>query len=176
MIAFPIGVSGQRLIFSPTVLAHFDRHRQTRWWRREAGGQLFARFALPDIQVEEATGPRRSDRRTRNSYSPDRLAEQYEITIRHASDLHFIGDWHTHPEPTPSSSQQDGESMRNLVAESRHVLNAFVLVIVGCNPVPSGLSVSLFDSENEFVLHPESVESEGSKVCYPRHGEGLDLC
>ena len=39
-------------------------------WRTEAGGQLFARFELPDIIVEEATGPRLCDLRTRFFVSP----------------------------------------------------------------------------------------------------------
>ena len=76
---------------------HFRNHRQLRWWHREAGGQLFARFALPDIVIEKATGPRRSDWRTRYSYRPNRRAEQREIRAHHAQGLHFVGDWHSHP-------------------------------------------------------------------------------
>lgn len=159
MIAFPIGASGQRLSFSQTVLAHFDRHRQTRRWQREAGGQLFARFALPEIQVEEATGPRRSDWRTRYSYHPNRRAERREIVARHADGLHFIGDWHTHPEPIPAPSPQDIRSMRDLVTKSEHVLNAFVLVIVGRDPFPCGLSVSLFNGNHGFTLRAGSGDT-----------------
>lgn len=95
MSVFPIAASGQRLVFSPIVLEHFEKHQQLRWWQREAGGQLFARLALPEILVEEATGPRPSDWRTRYSYRPNRNAEQREIASRHARGLHFIGDWHT---------------------------------------------------------------------------------
>ncbi len=76
MIVYPIGRSGQRLIFASAVIEHFQKHRQVRWWHWEAGGQLFARFALPDIIVEEATGPRRSDWRTRHAYQPNRRSEQ----------------------------------------------------------------------------------------------------
>jgi hypothetical protein len=72
MIVFPIGSSGQRLVFSSAVVDHFRNHRQLRWWHREAGGQLFARFALPDIVIEKATGPRCSDWRTRYSYRPNK--------------------------------------------------------------------------------------------------------
>ena len=71
MIAFDIGNSGQLLQFANCVLSHLDQHRQTRFWHREAGGLLFARLELPNIEVCEATGPRRTDRRTRYSYWPD---------------------------------------------------------------------------------------------------------
>jgi integrative and conjugative element protein (TIGR02256 family) len=152
MIVFPIGASGQRLVFSSSVLKRFAKHRQLRWWHREAGGQLFARLALPEIHVEESTGPRRSDRRTRHSYWPNRPAEQREIANRHWHGLHFIGDWHTHPEAVPTLSRQDAATMCDLAVQSHHALNAFVLVIVGNDPFPRGLLVSLFDGAEVFPL------------------------
>jgi integrative and conjugative element protein (TIGR02256 family) len=133
---YTIGDSGQRIVFSKDVLAHFDKCRQTRWWHREAGGQLFARFELPTITVVEATGPRHGDCRTRYSYHPDREAEQREIVERHAQGLHFIGDWHTHPEDAPTPSWRDEESMREVFTQSEHGLNGFLLVIAGRDRVP----------------------------------------
>lgn len=162
MIVFPIATSGQRLIFSATVLRHFEKHRQLRWWQREAGGQLFARLALPDILVEDATGPRKSDSRTRCSYRPNRRAEQREIRCRHTRGLHFIGDWHTHPEAVPAPSQQDIESMQEVVMKSVHAFNGFILVIVGTGPMPGALSVSAFNGLSTLVLKPESRLSVGT--------------
>lgn len=154
MIAFPIAASGQRLVFSSAVLEHFEKHQQLRWWQREAGGQLFARLALPDILVEEATGPRPSDWRTRYSYRPNRSAEQREIASRHARGLHFIGDWHTHAELNPKPSDRDATSMNELVNKSEHALNGFVLIIVGTNRLPDGLYVSLHSVDGVLQLHP----------------------
>lgn len=144
MIRYPIGASGQSLVFTKQVTEHFIAHRQTRWWNREAGGQLFARFELPDIIIVEATGPRRSDRRKRYSYHPNRRAEQREIIERHRRGLHFIGDWHTHPVDIPTPSTDDADNMVELVTRSRHALNAFVLVIVGRADFPEGLSVNTY--------------------------------
>lgn len=152
MIAFPIATSGQRLVFSSEVLEHFAKYQQFRWWQREAGGQLFARIALPDILIEEATGPRRSDWRTRCSYRPNRSAEQREIASHHDRGLHFIGDWHTHPEAVPTPSAQDIVSMHELVTKSVHSLNGFVLVIIGTSPLPDGLSVSIFNGSDALSL------------------------
>lgn len=152
MIVFPIAASGQRLVFTSAVLEHFEKHQQLRWWQREAGGQLFARLALPDIIVEEATGPRPSDWRTRYSYRPSRRAEQREIVSRHARGLHFIGDWHTHPELVPTSSGQDIESMHEVVRKSVHALNGFVLVIVGTDSLPNSLCVSAYNGRDVLAL------------------------
>jgi integrative and conjugative element protein (TIGR02256 family) len=152
MIAYPIRGSNQRIILQPSALEHLKRHRQTRWWHREAGGQLFARFAMPDIFIEEVTGPRRSDWRTRFSYCPDRRAEQHEIATRHKVGLHFVGDWHTHPEAVPTPSFDDSESMQDLVARSQHALNGFLLIIVGKAEFPKGLSVCIYNKSNAVRL------------------------
>ena len=152
MIVFPITASGQRLVFSSIVLEHFKKYQQVRFWQREAGGQLFARLVLPDIIVEEATGPRPSDRRTRRSYLPNRRAEQHEIDSRHANGLQFVGDWHTHPEPIPEPSSRDIASMHEMFTKSAHGFNGFILVIVGTDSLPGGLCVSIFDGENMLPL------------------------
>jgi integrative and conjugative element protein (TIGR02256 family) len=154
MIAYRIAASGQHVIFPAPVLDHLAKHSQTRWWHREAGGQLFARFDAPNIIIEEATGPRRSDWRTRYSYYPNRRAEQREINRRYAQGLHFVGDWHTHPEPIPTPSDRDADSMRELFSRSDHALNGFVLAIVGRENFPYGLCVWLYSGAVGVQLHP----------------------
>jgi integrative and conjugative element protein (TIGR02256 family) len=151
---YRIADSGQRIIFTELVLERFAKYRQTRWWHREAGGQLFARLALPEIVIAEATGPRRSDWRTRYSYQPNRRAEQREITARHPLGLHFIGDWHTHPEDLPVPSPRDEKSMREAFTESHHGLNGFVLAIVGRLAFPEGLAVWLYNGGSKLPLRP----------------------
>lgn len=154
MIVYPIGTSGQTLLFHAKVIGWFERHQQLRWWQREAGGQLFARFEDDVIHVVEATGPRRTDRRGRSSYEPDRRAEQREIDDRFPLGLHFIGDWHTHPEDHPIPSYLDLRSTAEGVRRSHHVLNAFVMAIVGRVSLPSGLLISLHDGITQHVLRP----------------------
>jgi len=157
MIAYPIGNAGQRLVFATSVLNHLATHRQTRWWHSEAGGQLFARFEMPNIVIEAATGPRKSDRRSRFGYLPNRSAEQREINELHRNGLHFVGDWHTHPEPIPTPSPRDAESMRELFERSNHKLNGFVLAIVGRESFPYGLSVSVHTGMTAIQLAPDTM-------------------
>lgn len=152
MISFDIGQSGQSISFSNTVLAHFDRHRQARFWRREAGGLLFARLALPLIDVCAVTGPRRTDRRGRYSYWPDRKAEQREIQQMFAQDLHFVGCWHTHPEDEASPSQTDIRNTNECVRRSHHALNGFIMVIAGRVQVPAGMYVCVCDATAVYPL------------------------
>lgn len=157
MIEYPIGESGQVIALQASVLLKFQKSRQRRWWQPESGGQLFARISGARIVVEEATGPRRTDRRTRTSYIPDRAAEQREIDSRSPKGLHYVGDWHTHPEALPRPSSIDISSIAESVQASTHRLNGFLLVIVGEADPPDGLHVLVHDGYREFILH-SSVE------------------
>lgn len=157
MIRFPIGNSGQYLIFTKEVLTHLESHRQLRFWQSETGGLLFARLIDCDVVVEVATGPRKTDRRTRWTYRPDRFAEQQEIDDLHPQGLLFVGTWHSHPEPVPTPSSVDLHSLAESFLMSQHHLNAFVLAIIGQRPVPKGLRVVLGDGYHVVPLENEDV-------------------
>jgi integrative and conjugative element protein (TIGR02256 family) len=152
MTTYPIGRSGQTILFSPAVMEHFRRYQQRRPFQREAGGQLFATFSGHTVNIVEATGPRASDRRLRYSYIPDRGAEQMEILARHPLGLHFVGDWHTHPVRRPRPSSQDLSSISETVRRSVHALNGFMLVVVGTGPLPADIYVGIHDGVDHFEL------------------------
>jgi integrative and conjugative element protein (TIGR02256 family) len=161
VMIFPIGASGQTIVLTDEVLAHFRSHRQDRWWGSEAGGQLFARFEEGRILVVEATGPRPSDRRGRTSYHPDKRAERREIVERHSAGLHFVGDWHTHPEAQPTPSVADLQSIADCVRRSSHHLAGFILMVVGTDDPPAGLYLSVHDGHAEVRLKPVVEEGDG---------------
>jgi integrative and conjugative element protein (TIGR02256 family) len=164
MIVYPIGGSGQRLIFSQKVVNHFTAYQQKRCWQREAGGQLFARFGGDEITIEEATGPRWNDGRTRYAYRPNRSAEQREIEERHVRGLHFVGDWHTHPEQIPTPSIQDIQSMSEMFVKSKHGLNGFVLAIVGSSGLPAGLFIAIVGRSGHTALAASYEETSDADL------------
>ena len=151
-IVYPIGNSGQSIVFCNEAVAVFTEFQQKRFWMPEAGGQLFATFSSSRIEVRIATRPKLFDRRSRFGFVPSRAGEQREIEHHFTRGLHFIGDWHTHPELTPRRSNLDIESMRECFRKSNHFLNAIVLVVVGKAIFPTGLEVSLHDSCNSYDL------------------------
>ena len=124
-------------------LSVFAAHRQTRLFHREAGGQLFGRAGRKRWKVTHATGPNRRDRRCRLRFEPDRGREQREIAAFHARGLDYLGDWHTHPEDTPSPSPRDLASIEDIVRRSAHEMPGFLLCIVGRDEPPDGLWLSL---------------------------------
>jgi len=131
------------LLLTEPALESMLRYQQLRLKDKEAGGQLFARFQGPEAIIVEATRPKKLDRRTRCSFRPNQWLQRCEIKNRYARALHFVGDWHTHPEATPSPSHDDIAGMQECFRRSKHDLNAFVLVILGTDPPPEGLYVVL---------------------------------
>ncbi|MES0110132.1 Mov34/MPN/PAD-1 family protein [Mesorhizobium sp. M0013] len=144
----------QELILAPSVLDHFAAHRQVGRLDREAGGQLFASFEGQRIVVEVATGPRSIDRRSRFSFIPNKWADRAEIRRLHRQGLHYLGDWHTHPESVPTPSPVDRASMHDMFAKSRHDLAGFLMIIVGTELPPAGLFVAIFQAESWAPLSP----------------------
>ena len=146
MIIYPLPNGSEQMQLGSEILAHLLAYRQTRFWQKEAGGQLIARFHPGVMAVERVTGPRKTGRRSRFGYSPDRKAEQREIDAMHVMGLHYVGDWHTHPERVPRPSWLDKDSMAQCVEKSAHQAEGFLLVIVGTDEPPAGLNVSFFQS------------------------------
>lgn len=143
VIRFEVPRSGHVIAFRPEVTAHLAAKRQMHIWQREAGGQLFATFEGGDTVIRLATGPRALDRRTRYGFVPDRMTERREIREQHAAGLHFVGDWHTHPQTLPVPSPRDLASMTECVRRSEHALAGFLLVVVGRAAAPDGMYVAL---------------------------------
>lgn len=150
-----------RVLVRGAALLHVSLHRQTSCWRREAGGQLFARIHGDEWSVEQATGPRQSDFRSRFGFRPNRKAEQQEIVERFTAGLHYVGDWHTHPERSPKPSSTDLSSMNDMVSASRHELPGFLMMIVGTRPGPSGFWLSIHHANGKWSRLDQSQPTVG---------------
>lgn len=149
-LVFPIGESGQHIIFDVRVLEHFASHRQLHWWQPEAGGHLYAHFEGNTIRIVRATGPKSGDLRSRFFFSFSKKRAQLEIDRNFVEGLEYVGDWHTHPEDIPTPSGIDLATMKSRFHSSKHRLLAFLFIIVGRAPSPEGLTVMLHNG-NECV-------------------------
>lgn len=153
MLIYKIGNVSQNLVIDQQVLSHFKAYRQKWFWQNESGGQLFAKVTKNKIEILKATGPRRLDRRFPFLYLPHRPSEQSEIDSLFNKGLHYVGDWHTHPQKYPTPSITDKKSFSQIFHQSNHRLSAFVMIIVGIATFPQGLYVALFDGEEFYELN-----------------------
>ena len=88
------------------------------------------------------------------AFVPNRLAERREIRRLFNERLHYIGDWHTHPEPRPRPSQTDIDSFREMFRKSRHKLASLVMVIVGTEAGENGFYLAVCNADGVVSLSP----------------------
>ena len=75
----------------------------------EAGGVLLGYIRGPHFHILAATEPGSKDRRTRTSFHRrDKMHEQHFLKAREKDPfVAYLGDWHSHPEDTPTPSSLD---------------------------------------------------------------------
>lgn len=152
IVSYPVGRSGQVLSLSEDVIEHFRQHQQSNANQAEAGGQLFATFSGNSIEVSLATGPRQCDHRSPIHFKPNRKAERREIKRLFQVGLHYVGDWHTHPQRIPIPSSTDVENITDIFRKSHHSLAGFIMIVVGTASLPDGLFVAVCDHQSCYVL------------------------
>ncbi len=113
---------------------------------------LFAKIKLPKVIIKLATLPDISDVRRKNYYQPNQIHQQAIINKLFLKNLHYVGEWHTHPEKYPSPSLLDINSMKDCFKRSRHELNYFVMIIIGNSFNENMLWVGIHNSETYFKL------------------------
>lgn len=148
-------IGGPAIILTDKVLSVMQKYRQLHPSAKEAGGQLYAKFDGADTLILEASKPKFLDKRTRYRFKPNRTLQKFEIYYRYTKGLHFVGDWHTHPEKYPSPSNKDINYMNNYFHLSFSKFRAFVMVIIGTEPEPHGLHVALVKDKSLIQLEYE---------------------
>lgn len=124
---------------SDNVLNTLYRYRQSKATSHEAGGQLFAHFNADRMVIMLATEPTSRSRHGRAFFLPFRREEQSEIETVFAEGLHYVGDWHSHPESFPEPSSADIDKIQEIYNNSTHQLNCMVMLILGTSEAPAGI-------------------------------------
>lgn len=124
----------------PVALSQVLAFRQIRSSHTEAGGVLLGRYILgcQDRVVDEVTVPMRGDRRMRLAFhrSPER--HQEVIDSRWAASrgtCQYLGEWHTHPEFSPTPSSTDLSDWRRRLRADQFDGDSLLFVIVGIREV-----------------------------------------
>jgi integrative and conjugative element protein (TIGR02256 family) len=147
ILKYGLEKDGPSVILTKPVIETITLYRQLSKKDKEAGGQLFAIFEDYNTIIIEATEPKMFDKRSRYSFVPSRFIQKIEIKSRHKVMKHFVGDWHSHPEPIPTPSDLDLNSMADCFRKSRHELLSFVMIITGTAEPPKGLFVCLVNGD-----------------------------
>lgn len=122
---------GGLLVIMPTPLKKMLAYRQLGWFSTEAAGVLIGERRGPHLVVHEISEPGPGDIRRRCFV--DRRGAHHQTVVDEAfisssGILQYLGEWHTHPEDSPSPSSMDLDTWQ------RHLISGhekMVLLIVG---------------------------------------------
>lgn len=139
--------SVQKLFICDEVLQVFADARQMSSGDRETGGILFAEISKSEVRIVRATRAEKRASISRVLFRPS--LRQKRIAVREAFNdgLHYVGEWHTHPERDPSPSSIDEESMEDSFKRSKHELNYFLMIIVGDRKRKLSLSITMHSED-----------------------------
>ncbi len=125
---------------SPAVMCVLLAHRQLGEDEAEAGGLLLGRFFedRPDVLIDEASVPTKTDRRSRFAISRRKEEAQKLVDAAWTASggtRNFLGEWHSHPEPSPSPSCRDRLNWGRISRRAVYEQDGLVFVIVGTEEV-----------------------------------------
>lgn len=103
-------VADSNILFESEPLESMDQYRQDAKEKSEAGGILLGFRRNSHLHITIATRPQSSDRRQRFSFKRSPLHhQQVALSQWRASQMtvDYLGEWHTHPESSPSPSSLD---------------------------------------------------------------------
>lgn len=122
--------AGGYLLIDDGVLTAISRYCQSSSKSLEAGGILLGYRRDPHIEVLMTTFPKGQDIRTRTYFERRDPSHQRFAKDAWEQDrcIHYLGEWHTHPEATPSPSSLDKHEWKKLGRCNTEIL---VMLIVG---------------------------------------------
>ena len=113
---------------------HWAKYQQRRFWQIERGGLLFSTSVGTldgRVWVVNVSGPNRGDRAGRYWLELDHAKLLRDIEDQFAKGFHFVGYWHTHPEPDPTLSGLDFSAFADNLTSDGIELTRMIAVIVG---------------------------------------------
>lgn len=151
-----IQIGKYNIELSPEVLAILLKHRQLRHGDNEAGGILLGRIIGDRVSICRLSIPTELDKRTRTTFERHRISGQiiinYEFENSHGQII-YLGEWHTHPESSPSPSPRDLSMIQEQFKLTILNTNFVLLLIQGFD----ALYVGVFDKgglKSSLVTHP----------------------
>lgn len=116
--------------FSHEAVSNLSEFKQS-LYKHEAGGMLFCRDLHNEtINITYASTPTSSDTRKKYFFKLDEIQAQKLISKKFKNGLHYVGDWHTHPQSHPKPSQQDIKTINDIFTKSQHELKYFLFIIL----------------------------------------------
>lgn len=131
-------VLNYRVHIANSVYRILQRFIQDEKHKPESGGILMGQVKERDIYVQKLTVPGGADKNSRYSFTRDKDAAQIILdheAINSLNTVTYLGEWHTHPELSPSPSLQDYSMIKEQFAKGKLNLPFVLLLIQGIDKV-----------------------------------------
>lgn len=122
--------NGGYLYIDDFVFDVINRFRQHALEAPESGGFLTGYYKGRDLHVINLTVPQRGDYSSRFRFSrrdPRHMKQVKQWYRESGCEINCLGEWHTHPEPSPTPSGIDSNSWR-IFNKNRHGQKAVFLI------------------------------------------------
>jgi integrative and conjugative element protein (TIGR02256 family) len=150
---------GSGVKLSSEALSEMRAFRQTRANHTEAGGILLGRYIVGcrDVVIDEITIPMQGDKRMRLAFrrSPERHQEVIDSRWEASrGTCQYLGEWHTHPELSPTPSSTDLSDWRRRLRADQFAGDSLLFIIMGIREVRvwegsrSTMSIDLLRSDD----------------------------
>ena len=129
-------LDGGKIEPSVSVILRLFQFRQNTPCKKEAGGVLIGRYIQNsfNIVIDDITVPMRGDCRKRYSFFRAQRRHQQaidQVWRNSAGTSHYLGEWHTHPEPIPEPSDIDLKNWQRHLQQDVFNGDTLYFVIVG---------------------------------------------
>lgn len=120
-----------KIVLTDSVLNIFSKHKQLLPHSNESGGIVLGQINGDTIYINRASTPNVYDKSNRFRFEREKNAAQIIVDYEYFNSdqkITYLGEWHTHPEKTPTPSSQD----RKMISEQNkyNTLNEPILFLI----------------------------------------------
>jgi len=138
--------NNRKINISETVIEIFEKFKQKNKKDNESGGILIGQIKDDEIFILKASIPNKFDKASRYYFECNKDAAQiiinYEFYNSGRKSI-YIGEWHTHPENTPTPSSIDKRMIKEQFKKNKLNEPFLILIIQGLEDI----YVSLYDGK-----------------------------
>ncbi|MEK3954516.1 ribosomal-processing cysteine protease Prp [Psychrobacillus sp. FSL K6-1464] len=124
----------KHVVFTYGVVKSLESYKQMKKSQHESGGVLLGKVYKDLIIVDRISEPSKEDKSGRYYFVRNVRKAQKIIEIaweESNGERIYLGEWHTHPEDTPTPSNDDRKLLSNMLKDSHMEIDFLFMVIIG---------------------------------------------
>lgn len=122
------------VFLSKEVIKKIEKYKQDSKEKNESGGVLLGQILNQNIYILKYSDPCQYDKSTRYSFERDKRNAQkiidFEFKDSNGKTI-YLGEWHTHPEKSPTPSHQDIKMIKEQFKKNKLNEKFLFLLILG---------------------------------------------